>query len=481
MAAANPLTSELKNLAVTNAGNPRVTPTGVFAPSLPINLATAITAAQTAGNLAVFGTDPYLVLGVETFDDFGTAGNFERVAAAASGGVAREAISQPATARIGLRKTGRFERLQLPAVSDLYLSFRMGLMDGAPPPATFDGVRYRVLLRDAARELHVLYDRDWRGFAWTRPAFVDLTPFAGQVVDLSLEVHARNDAAADRALWGEPTIGRYYHLSVAPGGLGSGSIAPSPGGHYAPGTVVNLNATAGPGSVFVVWTTTGAPGDIADRTATATTITMNGNHDVEAKFGFTSTFTSTPANDGWILESTATSGVGGSLNATSNTTSSLRAGDDASRRQFLSVVSFDTSPMPDTATVTSATLTLRRGTAVGSPNTAAFGALLVDVVPGFFGPSAALQTADFADAPTGLAVGAGTLGFPATNGAAATGALGSAGRAAVNAAGLTQFRVRFANGDDGDAANDYLGFYSGETTTTTLGVTNKPTLVVTYY
>ncbi len=481
MPGSNPMSSELKNLATTYATVPRVVPTSVFAPTLPINLATAITNAQAAGNLAVFGTDPYPhpVSGAETFDDFGTAGNFEW-SLAASGGVVRESISQPASTRVGMRKTGRFERLQLPNVTDLYLTFRMGLNDGVVP-TTFDGVMYRVLLRDAAREIHVLYAKEWRSFSWTRPVFLDLSPYAGQIVDLSFEVHAQTDGGADRALWGEPSIGRFYYVEVATGGLGSGTVTPDPTGYYAPATVVNLTATPAGGSVFAVWTTSGTPGDIANLSAAATTLTMNGNHSVSAKFGFTATFTSTAANDGWILESGPTSSAGGTLDWTSNSTSSLRTGDNNQRKQYLSVVSFETSTLPDTATVSDAVLRLRRGTAVGTTNTAAFGALVADVVPGVFGTLPSLEALDFASNPPGLATAAATLAYPASNGALAAGPLGPAGRAAISLVSLTQMRVRFVGGDNGNGANDYLGFYSGATTTMTGGVTNKPQLIVTYY
>jgi carboxypeptidase T len=45
------------------------------------------------------------------------------------------------------------------------------------------------------------------------------------------------------------------------------------------------------------------------------------------------TFTSVAAQDGWVLESTETSNAGGSLDATANTTSALRVGDNNQDRQ----------------------------------------------------------------------------------------------------------------------------------------------------
>ncbi|HEX9670936.1 MAG TPA: choice-of-anchor B family protein [Thermoanaerobaculia bacterium] len=90
----------------------------------------------------------------------------------------------------------------------------------------------------------------------------------------------------------------------------------------------------------------------------------------------TVTFTSIAAQDGWVLESSETSSAGGSINANAATASALRAGDDNKDKQYKAVVGFDTSAIPDGATLVSATLRLRRGTVSGtnpSPPTAPAG------------------------------------------------------------------------------------------------------------
>src|SRR4029077_1518639 len=46
------------------------------------------------------------------------------------------------------------------------------------------------------------------------------------------------------------------------------------------------------------------------------------------------TFTSIAAQDGWLLESKETSGLGGTIAAAANTTSALRVGDDNKDRQY---------------------------------------------------------------------------------------------------------------------------------------------------
>src|SRR5689334_21142533 len=91
------------------------------------------------------------------------------------------------------------------------------------------------------------------------------------------------------------------------------------------------------------------------------------------------TFTSAAAQDGWVLESSETSNAGGSIDSTASTTSALRVGDATSDRQYKSVVSFDTSSIPDGATILSATLRLRRGTSSGTSPFTTHGTCWADV------------------------------------------------------------------------------------------------------
>ena len=187
------------------------------------------------------------------------------------------------------------------------------------------------------------------------------------------------------------------------------------------------------------------------------------------------TFTSAAAQDGWVLESTETSNAGGSIDGTAATTSALRVGDDNQDKQYKSVVSFDTSSIPDGATILSVTLRLRRGTLSGTSPFTTHGTCWVDVQPGTgFSGSTALQTGDFQAAAT--AVQAASLSSAAANGDWSTGSLSSAGLAALNKTGTTQLRVYFNLDDNDDTGNDYIGYYSGDNTT----AANRPQLVVTY-
>jgi hypothetical protein len=175
------------------------------------------------------------------------------------------------------------------------------------------------------------------------------------------------------------------------------------------------------------------------------------------------------ANDGWTLESSETSNVGGSSNSGNNGSSAIRIGDNSNRRQYRSVLSFDTSPLDEAATIVGATLALRNGSGAG--NTASFGTAWVDARSGWFGSAATLANEDFQAVATATQVGA-----LASAGSTSSATLDVAGLAAVNTVGKTQFRIYFTVDDDNDGSNDYLGFYSANNSTPA----NRPTLTVEY-
>jgi hypothetical protein len=190
--------------------------------------------------------------------------------------------------------------------------------------------------------------------------------------------------------------------------------------------------------------------------------------------GTTATFVSDSGQDGWILESGETTGVGGTLSAAATTFS---LGDDAARRQYRAVLSFNTSSLPDDATIIFARLTVVRQSVVpaGTNPFNLFKGLLIDVRKGYFGSSSALQAADFkaaANKSVGpfkpVPVGARyTIGLPST-------AYPYINRL-LTGDGLTQLRLRFALDDNNDATANYIRFYSGN------AAANRPTLTIEYY
>ena len=189
----------------------------------------------------------------------------------------------------------------------------------------------------------------------------------------------------------------------------------------------------------------------------------------------TVTFISGGTQDGWVLESGENTSAGGSLTSNNSTSSALRVGDNNQDRQYKTVVSFDTSSIPDGATIVSVTLRLLRGSLTGTNPFTTHGTCWVDVQNGSgFSGSTTLQNGDWQAAAT--AVQATTLSNAASDGVWSTGNLNAAGIAALNKTGTTQLRVYFNLGDNDDTGNDYLGYYSGENGT----AANRPQLVVTY-
>jgi hypothetical protein len=141
-----------------------------------------------------------------------------------------------------------------------------------------------------------------------------------------------------------------------------------------------------------------------------------------------------------------------------------RVGDNQFKRPWKSILSFDTSELPDDAVVTSARVRVLQVSAGG--NTSSLGPLYADVATGSIG-APVLEQSDLTN--------------PATVSAAATlidvggnvweGELNGAGVAAVNRTGLTQIRLRFSLLNDNDGVADYRDFE---------GTTTVPILEVAY-
>ena len=151
-----------------------------------------------------------------------------------------------------------------------------------------------------------------------------------------------------------------------------------------------------------------------------------------------------------MLESSEDSDTGGSVSSTAAGTRALRIGDDSKDRQYKAFVSFDTSSIPDGATIVSAILQLRRGGARGQNPYATHGAARVDIAAGAFGGDPALESSDFG-APA-IAVAVATLTDAPSNGDISEGELDATGLAAINKTGRTQFRIYFELDDNDDGS-----------------------------
>jgi hypothetical protein len=191
-------------------------------------------------------------------------------------------------------------------------------------------------------------------------------------------------------------------------------------------------------------------------------------------YAATVTFTSVAAQDGWVLESSEASNVGGSMNSSATT---LYLGDDAAKKQYRAILSFSTGSLPDNAVITGVTLKVKQQAIIGGGNPVSmFQGFMFDVRNGFFGTASTLQTGDFQAAasqsygpPSMLAPVGGWYSFNLTAGK------GYVNKLATNS-GLTQIRLRFKLDDNNNAIANILSLYSGNTAT----AANRPQLVITY-
>ena len=182
---------------------------------------------------------------------------------------------------------------------------------------------------------------------------------------------------------------------------------------------------------------------------------------------------SVAARDGWILESTETSGVGGTMGAAS---AQLSLGDNAQNKQYRAILHFNTGSLPDNAVITGAWIFVKRAYSVGTdPFTAGHGVLNVDTATpnGIFGSSGALQLVDF------NAMG-GNSGYfvewPQVDGIWYRATLNVWGLSNINRVGPTQYRLRFSVDDDNNHVADILKIYSGESS-----LALRPQLAVQYH
>jgi hypothetical protein len=174
-------------------------------------------------------------------------------------------------------------------------------------------------------------------------------------------------------------------------------------------------------------------------------------------------FANEDANDGYVKANAGgTSAVVGTLESSLG----LAIGRGTDGKFNRAVLSFDTSSLPDGATITSATLTVAYRSASGDPwNNPAGNTLVVDANSGCFG-NCGIQATDWAAAASASAV-AQILRF--TGGNQSSNVFAGAGLAAINRSGRTQLRLRFSQ-DQG--ATHYVWIDRGASAT--LSVTYLP-------
>lgn len=185
------------------------------------------------------------------------------------------------------------------------------------------------------------------------------------------------------------------------------------------------------------------------------------------------TLQSVGAYDGWITESSENSGKGGAFNTNAPI---FNVGDNALRKQYLGILSFNTGiNLPDNAVITKVTLKFKKQGITGGGNPLnIFQGFMVDIKNGFFGVMR-LETNDF-QAKANKTYGP-FKPIPVSNWYAIdlTNAKDYINKFSTNA-GLTQIRLRFKLDDNNNKIANYLSLYSGDAPTA-----NRPQLIVEYY
>ncbi len=180
--------------------------------------------------------------------------------------------------------------------------------------------------------------------------------------------------------------------------------------------------------------------------------------------------TSIAGQDGLIVESSPASSRGGAMNSSALTFS---LGDNTLNRQYRAILSFNTT-LPANAVISAVTLKIRGAGLVGANPFGSLGNILVDVCSGAFSGNPLLQLADF-QAPSSRDAAL-TIGNHPVNGWYSA-SLGAANFSTINRAGITQFRLRFAKGDNGNSVANYLKFFSGNVSV----AASRPVLTLRYY
>lgn len=233
---------------------------------------------------------------------------------------------------------------------------------------------------------------------------------------------------------------------------------------------VTVNTGSGNGTIRLDLPVTATITDIAGNAFTNLPYTSGDSYTVNK----TLTFISTSTQDGWVLETTETSEVGGTLDSTAST---FRLGDSATKQQYRGILSFTTSSIPDTAVITGVSLKVKKQGAVGGGDPVSiFQGFFAEIKTGIFGTGATLQAADFQAAssktvgPTSPVLQSGWYTLNLVNSKTFINKLTTSG-------GLTQIRLRFKLDDNNNTTANYLSLYSGNAG----AAPDRPQLVITYY
>ncbi len=182
---------------------------------------------------------------------------------------------------------------------------------------------------------------------------------------------------------------------------------------------------------------------------------------------YTLTLYSNSLDDGYIVESADDSNSGGTMNSTST---KIYAGDDILNREYRSILSFDTSGLPDTANIYSAKVYLKK-LSIAGVNPYDTGSLVLSIQNPYFGTIQGLETGDY---EASSLEDVGTLSRTSSSVYACD--INDSYYPDINFIGSTQFRLVYAPGDGGDLHADNIQFGSGNNKYKT----NRPKLIIQY-
>ncbi len=176
---------------------------------------------------------------------------------------------------------------------------------------------------------------------------------------------------------------------------------------------------------------------------------------------YTVDFFADPALDGYVTESHWTSQVGGTVNLISGT---APIGDTAARQPHQLILSFDTSSLPDNATIVNADLRLYHTSKIGTPSS--LGSIQVDIRNPYLSPTSfrygSLNAAEMSDFQViSHYPNVATLPVPVTINQYTTCTFNAYGRQGINKQGLTQMKLHYTLEDNGNAAADTASFGTG--------------------
>lgn len=180
------------------------------------------------------------------------------------------------------------------------------------------------------------------------------------------------------------------------------------------------------------------------------------------------TFKSGAASDGSIRAASATSNMGRTAFPSDI---ALQVGDDSQGRHYKGILSFDTSSLPDTAVILSASLKILANGVYATKTIPyrIFGPIRIDMIKGAFGNNSTLTPSDYQAMPTksnvSVFTGAPSAGWYSTT-------IPGSYFSYLNKVGFTQFRIYFASSNH----IPLMGFSSGDDI-----LANQPQLNLTYY